>query len=204
MKHVLKTILLSTLVVAVAFAPPGHTTKNPKYIDKANMDPSMKPGDNFYLYVNGNWIKQNPVPGNKTRWGSFDVLSEESSKRTQTLLTDAAKKAGTDARMQKIGDFYTSGMDSAAVEKLGYTPIQTDLQRIDGIKDINALLNEIAYERTQGLSTSLFGFRLDPDDKNVTLYIPQLMQGGTTLPDRDYYFKNNARSKTVRAAYTDH
>lgn len=202
MKPVVKTLLLSAALAAASFAPTGNPPKNPKYIDKANMDPSVKPGDNFYLYVNGNWLKNNPVPGYKTRWGSFDVLREESSKRLQTLLTEAAKKAGTDARMQKIGDFYTSGIDSATANSLGYTPIKADLQRIDAIHDVNGLLTEIAYERTQGLSGALFGFDLRPDRKNVTQYIPQLTQGGTTLPDRDYYIKNDARSTAIRTAFT--
>src|ERR687889_2587278 len=99
--------LFTTLAAGIAiagvlsFAPPGDK-KPPKYIDKANMDLSVKPGDNFYLYANGAWLKANPVPGSKTRWGSFDMLREESSKRMQALLTDAAKKSG-DARLQKIG-----------------------------------------------------------------------------------------------------
>src|SRR6476469_3459253 len=205
MKPVVKVMLLSTTLATMAFTPkPDPKPKGAKYIDKANMDLSIKPGDNFYLYVNGNWLKKNAIPGTKTRWGSFDVLREESSKRMQTLLTDAASKASTDAHVQKVGDFYTSGMDSVAIEKLGYTPIQADLQRIDAIQDINSLLSEMVRERTQGLSAPLFGFYLGPDRKNVTQYIPQLAQGGTSLPDRDYYIKNNTRSTTIRTAYAQH
>jgi putative endopeptidase len=205
MKHAVKVLLCAAAVTAVAFTPkPVDKPKGPKYIDKANMDPGVKPGDNFYLYVNGGWLKRNPVPGSKTRWGSFDLLREESSKRMQALLLDAVKKSGTDARMQKIGDFYTSGMDSVTTDNLGYTPVKADLQRIDAITDINGLLNEIAYNRTQGISSALFGFSLGQDRKKVTEYIPQLAQGGTTLPDRDYYFKKDARSTTVRNAYAQH
>ncbi|RYE08433.1 MAG: M13 family peptidase, partial [Sphingobacteriales bacterium] len=188
----------------LAFTPPGD--KKPpktKYIDPANMDQSVKPGDNFYLYANGGWLKNNPVPGAKTRWGSFDLLREESSKRMQTLLLEAAKQSGN-AQMQKIGDFYLSGMDSAAIERLGYDPIKPDLQRIDAITDVNGFLNEIAYLRTQGSGGALFGFFLTQDRKNVTQYIPQLSQGGTSLPDRDYYIKNDARSTTIRNTYSQH
>src|SRR4051812_50121296 len=91
----------------LAFAPPGG--KKPKFIDRSNMDLSVKPGDNFYLYANGNWIRNNPVPASKTRWGSFDALREESSKRLRELLTDAQAKPGSGAATQKIGDFYASG-----------------------------------------------------------------------------------------------
>ena len=167
------------------------------------MDHSVKPGDNFYLYANGGWLKANPVPGSKTRWGSFDLLREESSKRMQGLLVEASKKS-SDARMQKIGDFYLSGMDTTAINRLGYAPIKADLQRIDAIKDVQGLLNELAYQRTQGMGGALFGFFVTQDRKNVTQYIPQLSQGGTTLPDRDYYFKTDARSTRIRNAYSEH
>ncbi|CAF5006713.1 unnamed protein product, partial [Rotaria sp. Silwood1] len=80
------------------------------------MDLSVRPGDNFYVYANGNWLKNNPVPASKTRWGSFDELREESSKRLQTLLDDAAKNTGRDRKTQIIGDFYAAGMDSTAIE----------------------------------------------------------------------------------------
>ena len=188
----------------LAFTPPGD--KNPpktKYIDPANMDLSVKPGDNFYLYANGGWLKKNPVPASKTRWGSFDLLREESSKRMQALLLEAAKETGN-AQMQKIGDFYLSGMDSAAIERLGFEPIKPDLQRIDAIADVNGFLNEIAYLRTQGSGGALFGFSLNQDRKKVTQYIPQLSQGGTSLPDRDYYIKNDTRSTAIRNTYSQH
>jgi putative endopeptidase len=85
-----------------------------KYIDKANMDLSVKPGDNFYEYADGNWVKSNPVPASKTRWGSFDLLREQSSQRLKTLLENAEKNRSKNRQTQIIGDFYTSGMDSAA------------------------------------------------------------------------------------------
>lgn len=200
----LATTLAAGIAVAgmLAFAPPGDK-KPTKYIDKANMDPSVKPGDNFYLYANGAWLKANPVPGSKTRWGSFDMLREESSKRLQALLTEASKKT-SDARMQQIGDLYLSGMDTVAIDKMGYQPIAADLKRIDAIQNVDGLLAEIAYARTQGISSALFGFFVSQDRKDVTKYIPQLSQGGTTLPDRDYYLKADGRSTTIRNAYAQH
>jgi putative endopeptidase len=195
------TFLGAAAVAVMAFTPPDN--KKPKYVDPANMDLSVKPGDNFYLYSNGGWLKKNPVPGSKTRWGSFDMLREESSRRLQTLLTEATKRS-SDPRMQKIGDFYLSGMDTATIDKLGYEPIKADLQRIDAINSTDGLLSEIAYQRTEGLGGALFGFFVTQDRKNVTQYIPQLSQGGTTLPDRDYYLKSDARSTRIRTAYANH
>jgi len=192
---------LATIGV-LAFAPPGD--KKPKYIDKSNMDMSVKPGDNFYLYANGNWVKNNPVPGSKTRWGSFDALREESSKRLHDLLTEASAKTGTSPAFQKIGDFYASGMDTVNIDALGAQPIKADFQRIDAITDINGFLSELAYDRTQGMGSALFGFGIQPDRKNVSVYVPSLSQGGTSLPDRDYYLKNDPRSTTIRKAYQQH
>ena len=117
-----RTGLLALIFVCFAWQPPAK-----KFIDPANMDVSIKPGDNFYRYANGNWIKNNPVPPSKVRWGSFDNLFEETRKRLQTLLETAAAKASTDPASQKIGDFFTSGMDSLTIEKRGFEPIKPEL-----------------------------------------------------------------------------
>jgi putative endopeptidase len=203
MKNFIKVLVIGASAAAMlAFTPPGG--KKSKYIDKGNMDLSVKPGENFYLYANGGWLKNNPVPSSKTRWGTFDVLREESSKRMQALLLEASKKAATNPQMQKIGDFYLSGMDTVAIDKLGYEPIKADLQRIEAISNVDDLLKEIAYLKTSGAGSALFGFFLAQDRKNVTQYVPQLTQGGTALPDRDYYLKNDTRSNSIRKAYVEH
>jgi putative endopeptidase len=202
MTNFMKVLVTGALsLLMVSFVPPD---KKPKYIDRANMDLSVKPGDNFYLYVNGNWLKKNPIPPSKTRWGSFNMLSEESSKRLHNLLMEAAAQKSPDSNMQKIGGFFTSGMDSATIEQLGYQPVKPDLQRIDAIKSLNDLLNEIALERVQGFGGALFGFSITQDRKNAVQYIPQLTQSGITLPDRDYYLKNDVRSTSIRNAYAQH
>src|SRR5215203_2657653 len=204
MRSIVKLALMGTATAAfVAFTPPKND-KEPKYIDKANMDLSVTPGDNFYLYANGNWIKNNPVPASKTRWGSFDGLREESSKRMRTLLEDAAKNSSKDRLNQMIGDFYSSGMDSLAIEKRGYQPIEADLKHVDNISNVEEVINEIVYLRLNGYGTALFGVNVGPDRKNVNVYIPQIGQGGTTLPDRDYYLKDDDRSKKIRDAYISH
>jgi len=175
-----------------------------KYIDKANMDLSIKPGDNFYLYANGAWVKNNPVPASKTRWGSFDELREESSKRLQTLLEDAAKNTGRDRKTQMIGDFYATGMDSLAIEAKGYQPIKPELDKLSAIGSPKEILHAIAEMRVGGQGGVLFGMFVGPDRKNVAKYIPSIGQGGTSLPDRDYYLKDDARSVKIRTAYQAH
>ncbi len=172
-----------------------------KYIDSANMDFTVKPGDNFSEYANGTWLKNNPVPPSKTRWGSFNLLIEENSKRLRLLCEDAAANDTKNAIYQRVGDLYLSGMDSDNIEKLGYTPIQPELERLAAITGKEQVLTEIATQRTHGVGGLLFGFGVGQDDKNVNEYIPQINQGGTSLPDRDYYLKNDARSLAIRAAY---
>src|SRR5579862_2448606 len=189
-------------ISAFGFIPPKK--KNHKFIDKTNMDFSVKPGDNFYEFVNGNWLKTNPIPASKTRWGSFDELREQSSQRIKSLLEEAVSKTNVDRLHQMIGDFYTSGMDSTGLDKLGYEPIKADLHRIDAITGLGGVLDEITYDRTHSLGGALFGFSVGQDDKNVNQYIPQFSQGGTSLPDRDYYLKNDKRSTKIRTAYSEH
>ena len=192
---------------AIVFANSGD--KHPpdtkvKYIDKANMNLGVKPGNNFYEYANGTWVKNNPIPASKTRWGSFDELREESSKRLQILLEDAAKNTGRDRKTQIIGDFYASGMDSMAIEAKGYQPIKADLDRLNNITNSADVLREVITLRTNGMGNALFGLNVGPDRKNVTVYIPSLGQGGTSLPDRDYYLKDEKRNLTIRDAYRKH
>jgi putative endopeptidase len=203
MRKLSKYLFLGLILFsAFGFIPPKKKTR--KFIDRANMDMTVKPGDNFYQYVNGGWLKNNPVPASKTRWGSFDELREQSSRRIKELLEQGAAATTASRLNQMIGDFYTSGMDSIDLEKLGYEPIKADLQRIDGISSISGFLEEIAYDRTHSIGGALFGFSVGQDRKNVNQYIPQFSQGGTTLPDRDYYLKNDKRSAKIRDAYVQH
>lgn len=172
-----------------------------KFIDPANMDQSVRPGDNFYLYVNGNWVKNTPIPGSKTRWGSFDILTEESSKALQGLLEDAAKSPGNNPLMKRVGDFYASGMDSAAVEKLGAQPIKPYLDAIAKLNTMEDVITQMNYLRSHAITSPLYRIGVGQDARNVTNYIISIGQGGTSMPDRDYYLKNDERTVAIRGAY---
>ncbi|MEO5984048.1 MAG: M13 family metallopeptidase [Ferruginibacter sp.] len=178
----------------------AQNTPSFKFIDKSNMDFSVRPGDNFYEYANGNWIRNNPVPPSKTRWGSFDVLREVSSKRMKDLLEASVISSSQDRKSLVIGNFYSSGMDSASIERQGYLPIASDLKRVQSLSTIEEVLLEIARIRTIAAGTPLFTVNVSADRKNVKKYITYIGQGGTTLPDRDYYLKNDSRSQKIRNA----
>ncbi len=175
-----------------------------KFIDPANMDLSVKPGDNFYLYANGNWIKNTPVPGSKTRWGSFDILAEESSEALKGLLEDASQHSGTNSLMKRVGDFYASGMDSIAIEKKGYQPIKKYLDDISKLNTKAEVIAHINYLRAHSIASPLYRIGVGQDARNVTKYIISIGQGGTSLPDRDYYLKSDARTLTIRKEYRNY
>ncbi|MDF2430806.1 MAG: putative endopeptidase [Mucilaginibacter sp.] len=173
-----------------------------KFIDPANMDMSVKPGDNFFDYANGKWIKENAIPAKETRWGSFNILHQENTDRLLGLLAEVSKTQHPKGSLeQRVGDLYASGMDSVAIEKRGISPIKGDLERIDAITDLNGVIKETVYERTHGQGGPLFGFGVGQDSKHVTKHIAELNQGGTSLPDRDYYLKSDPRTKKIQDAY---
>src|SRR5687767_3070781 len=119
-------------------------SKITRFIEPANMDVSVKPGDDFYKYANGTWIKKNPVPPSKTRWSSFAVLAEEASESLKALLEDAAKNPSRNRLTQMVGEFYASAMDSTMINKLGYTPIKPDLDKIAAISSLEGVKDAIA------------------------------------------------------------
>jgi putative endopeptidase len=174
-----------------------------KYIDPANMNTAVKPGDNFFEYANGTWVKNNPIPGKQTRWGAFQILGQENTDRVVAILKEASNAAGQPkgSVKQRVGDLYASGMDSVAIEKLSYNPIKADLSRIAAVKSLDDVVTEATYQRTHAIASPLFGFGVGPDSKYPTVNIVNFSQGGTTLPDRDYYLNSDARTLKIQSAY---
>lgn len=171
-------------------------------IDLKNMDTTLSPGNDFYKYANGNWIKNNPVPDEYSRYGAFEVLQEKNYKDLRTILEDAAKNTSAEKKSneKKIGDFYTAGMDSVKIDKEGITPLKDEFLKINAVKSKKDLSREIARLHTMGVYP-LFYVYAAQDEKNSTMVIAQLRQGGLGLPDRDYYIKDDARSKEIREEY---
>src|SRR5205807_1078718 len=162
---------------------PTPEDKNPPPFDTANMDTSVKPSDDFFLYANGGWIKRTPIPPEYSRWGSFNQLIEKNNDALHNVAERATKEAtATDPDVKKVGDYYASGMDEATVDVARAKPLADELNRIDGVKDRNDVLKEIAHLHTLGI-TSLFGFTSGQDDKNSTMVIAQAYQDGLGMPD---------------------
>ncbi|MGI4820465.1 MAG: M13 family metallopeptidase [Janthinobacterium lividum] len=200
---VLATLGLGGLAATTAFGPPAKPTPPQQGvgITLANIDTSVSPCDDFYHYANGNWLKSNPVPAAETRWGAFNELQDRNISVEKRILVKAAAdrsaKPGTNA--QKVGDFYAAAMDSAAIEAAGLKYLQPKLTEINNLKSLADIQKYVASPKT--FSPGWYGFGVGQDSKNSTVYAVQLRQGGLGLGDRDYYLKDDSRSKTIRAAY---
>src|SRR5947208_8019917 len=182
------------------------TEQNPPPLDPKNIDTSVKPQDDFYLYANGGWLKQNPVPPEYSRWGSFEELTETNNDALHKIAEKAANMhvdAKTAPEVQKVGDFYASGMDEKIIDAERIRPLEEELKRIDAIKNRADLLKAVAHLHAIGVG-AFFEFGSGQDEKDSTREIAQAAQGGLGLPDRDYYTKTDEDSKKKRAAYVEH
>jgi putative endopeptidase len=185
---------------------PAPIEKNPPPLDAKNMDTSVKPQDDFYLYANGGWLKGNPVPPEYSRWGSFDELTEKNNDALHKIAEKAANThvdAKTAPEVQKVGDYYASGMDEKTIDAERIRPLEEELKRIDAIKNRADVLKALAHLHTIGVG-AFFEFGSGQDEKDSSREIAQAGQGGLGLPDRDYYTKTDEDSKKKRAAYVEH
>jgi predicted metalloendopeptidase len=176
------------------------------------MDTSIAPGDDFYHYANGAWLKKTEIPADRASYGVWDVLVEQSQQRTKALLEDAGKAApGSDDR--RAGDYYAAYMDEAAIEKRGLSPLTPTLDAIKAIADRKALARWIGQHlradvdplnATNFYTDHLFGLWFAQDLNDPAHQIPYVLQGGLGLPDRDYYIESGAEMDRIRSAYKTH
>lgn len=190
--------ILAFLVAGIAV---GQTALK-SGINKADMDPACKPCDDFWRFANGGWLDRNPIPARYSSWGSFVTLEEENLTKLRTILEDAAKDTSAPAgsNTQKIGAYYGACMDFAAIDGRGWDPIKPYFESIDKISNKQQLGAEITALQTLGLSVPIRLFA-DADYKDSANNIAMLIVSGLTLPEREYYLKEDERSKTIRAEY---
>jgi putative endopeptidase len=196
-----KTLLtaLSALALWSANAP-----VQAQGIDKKNMDLSVKPQDDFYRYVNGNWLKKTEIPKSESVWGAFSEIDEFNRNTLKAILEESLTKrkgAKKGDNWQLIGDLYASGMDSLAAEKAGAEPLKQYFEEIDKIKTPEDIVKLITTFHKASISTP-FSFYIYADSKNSNENAIYLGQGGTSLPDRSYYFDD--RFAEIREKYTAH
>ncbi len=165
------------------------------------MDPSIEACNNFYRYANGTWLKKTEIPAAFPSWGTWDILVTRNREKSREILETAMKeKLAPGTSRQLIGDYYASCMDEAAIEAAGIKPLDPFFKEIDSIKDIAGLRNAIAMLHKAG-SGPLFAFYSYLDDKDSTINIANVYQGGLGLPNSDYYIKTDENLVDVRPHY---
>jgi putative endopeptidase len=174
-------------------------------LDPKNMDTTVNSGEDFFKYANGGWMKNHPVPADKSSYGAFDELDEANRLQIKELVLEAAKRteAANGSNVQKIRDFYSTGMDTIAIEKMGIGPLTSYIQEIDKLKSLSDLPALTARFSLNGASPFFYLFS-GQDAKNSNRIIAQIWQGGLGLPERDYYLNDDERSKEIRNEYQKH
>ncbi len=206
MKITTLTSIVALMVSVSGFAGNDIKTikppKPPKPINTTDFDPAIKPGNDFFEYINSKWVKSNPIPGDKADWGAFDILQEESTTAVKHILETAAKNktAVKGSNAQFLGDFYRSAMDTNTINKVGAHPLDGYATQIKNATTKEQIGTMLATLQTRDIKTP-FGFYVEQDAKNTTRYILYFVQDGLGLPDRDYYFRNDAHSLEVIDAY---
>jgi putative endopeptidase len=169
-----------------------------------NMDTSVSPGTDFFLYASGGWIKNNSIPASESSWGVGHLVQEDIYARLKVINEKASlEKSAEGSVSQKIGDFWASGMDSVAAEKYGLQPLKPAIDKIKNIKSLDQLIEVVADMHRTGASV-LFADGVGQDDKNSEVNAYLLSQGGLGMPNRDYYFDTDEKTLNVRKAYQEY
>ena len=188
--------------------PPAPTvTYDPdlKGPDVAALDRSVQPCEDFYQFACGGWMKSTPIPDDESRWTrSFSTIQEDNEKALRAILErDSAGDTKGDAYGKQLGDYWASCMDEAGIEKRGSKDLKPELEHIGAVKDGKALVKELAHLHAIGVAAA-FDIGSEVDMKDAAHMIAGISQGGLGLPERDYYFRDDAHSKDIRAAYEKH
>ncbi len=212
-----RALLAAAGALFAIICPPAQAGESEPGIDLAGIDRSVAPGDDFFAYANGTWLKTTEIPADRAAFGSFAILAEEANRRTKELIQDAAQATGaqgagnSDAR--KVGDYYAAYLDEATIEKKGKTPLAPELAAIAALRDKQALARFLGGQlradvdplnSTNFHTDRLFGIWVSPDFDNPAKNAVYLLQGGLGMPDRDNYTATDATSGELQAKYRAH
>ena len=207
-------VLACVVLGAVPFSAQPASVQEVHGIELSHMDRSVKPGDDFYEYTNGEWLKQTQIPPDRAVVNVFSVLDDLSNQRTADLIREIAKSnpaAGSESR--KVADLYNSYMNESAIEAKGVSPLKPHLEAIAAIRDKQQLAHALgetlrndvdALNNTNFSTPNLFGMWVAPGFDDSDHYMPYLMQGGLQLPDREYYLSDSEHMKSLRTQYQAH
>ena len=219
MRHALKSFALAGCVFSLFFLTSTVAQKHSSQasthgITIANMDTSVVPGDDFYLYANGAWIKRTPIPPDRSRIGVFTALSDLTEKRTESIIQSVSRtKAAEGSEAQQIADLFASFMDEKGIEARGLAPLKPHLDAIAAIRNRQELARALGeslradvdpLNNTNFHTANLFGLWTGPGFEDSEHYAAYLLQGGVELPSRDYYLADTPRMRDVRAKYQAH
>lgn len=201
----MRVLLLSAAAVAIAVSSPGAAA--PQYgtygFDAKGMDTSVKPGDDFFAFANGGWDKATPIPADRAGAGVSYVLDDLSRQRTREIIDAAAANPGTSADAQRVGTYYATFMDEAAIEARGFGAIKPALDRIAAIRTPAELATALGAAQRVGIPGP-FGVGVEQDPRDPEHYMVGMTQGGLGLPDRDYFLLDNPKFVETRTKYVDH
>ncbi|HEY3404427.1 MAG TPA: M13 family metallopeptidase, partial [Ohtaekwangia sp.] len=200
MKH-FNLVFILLLLITVACQKENDTPVSQKFIETAYMDSTVNPGDDFYSFVNGKWVKNATIPDTESEVGAFLELYNRTRDNLRVVLDEAANGTFPAGSIeQKVGDYYASGMDSLTIEKRGYEPVKPYLDQINALKDAPGIMAFEAMGEKDGLDYFM-GVHVGADEKNSTVNILNFLQAGLGLPDREYYFMTDPNTTGVQNAY---
>lgn len=204
----LKSIGIMVLGTAVITTANGQEKKseNTKGINTSYMDKSVKPNDDFFRYVNGQWFDNTEIPADRTRWGSFDELRKNTDNDVKAILEEAikSKKYASNTDQGKAINLYKTIMDTVARNKNGINPLKPYLKKIDAVKNVSDLQSLLTEMHKNGWGLGFFGTNVSTDAKNSNRNVLYLGTGSVGLPDREYYVSDSPDNVEKRQKYTEH
>lgn len=201
MRSFIFIISIAGLLASCSTPNTADEQSNRQFVDVAGIDPNIKPGDNFFMHVNGKWYDTARIADDQVGVGSYSFLNIPQRQLLENILEEvSAQSHPKGSNEQKVGDFYASGMATEVINARGFEPIQPLLEKIEAIEDKAAMLEFVAEQISRG-NSSIIGMNVSPDQENSSINILHFSQSGLGLPDRDYYFKTDSATLGIQKAY---